>query len=273
VCTRSETSPSSQPTLAGGIWVRAQREPLADVAAVAQARRERLLRVHAFRLRREDLEDCYSQATLELMIHVRRGGTFSSTRHIANALEQRFLSRIQDRRRAVSGRSPIQAAIEGAHAIGTGEGAVDVADLRSQPEQLVIARAELRRIAELSELLTPDQRLVLATQLAGMPRGAFCARFGWSVEKYRKVGQRARARLRRLMTDGPAGVPGAPGASEKQARRPMRTPPPPHGPGATAARARTAQRAHGERRPRASGRAPEPPPRPDPAARVAEGLP
>ncbi len=34
--------------------------------------------MHCHRLRREDLEDCYSQATLELVAHVRRGGGFHS---------------------------------------------------------------------------------------------------------------------------------------------------------------------------------------------------
>ena len=32
-----------------------------------------------------------------------------------------------------------------------------------------------------------------------MSRGEFCRRYNWSTEKYRKVAQRARARLRRLM--------------------------------------------------------------------------
>ncbi len=37
-----------------------------------------------------------------------RGRRFSSREHLANALEQRFLSRVLDRRRAVAGRSPMQ---------------------------------------------------------------------------------------------------------------------------------------------------------------------
>ena len=81
---------------------------------MARAKRELLLRVHRHRLRREDLEDCYSQATLELVAHARRGGRFASRLHLANVLEQRFLSRIRDRRRALSGRSPMQAALEAA---------------------------------------------------------------------------------------------------------------------------------------------------------------
>jgi hypothetical protein len=37
-----------------------------------------LLRVHRHRLRREDLEDCYGQATLELVILARGGRAFAS---------------------------------------------------------------------------------------------------------------------------------------------------------------------------------------------------
>jgi hypothetical protein len=48
------------------------------VAAVACERRELLLRAHRFRLRREDLEDCYGQATLELVARAKGGGAFSS---------------------------------------------------------------------------------------------------------------------------------------------------------------------------------------------------
>ncbi len=48
------------------------------LAIVASARRALLLRVHRHRLRPQDLEDCYSQATLELLVHVRAGGRFAS---------------------------------------------------------------------------------------------------------------------------------------------------------------------------------------------------
>ena len=44
-----------------------------EMALVAQARRAVLLRVHRHRLRKEDLEDCYSQATLELLAQARAG--------------------------------------------------------------------------------------------------------------------------------------------------------------------------------------------------------
>ena len=169
---------------------------------MAVARRDLLLRAHRFRLRREDLEDCYSQATLELIGHARRGGTFSGRLHLARVLEQRFVSRIYDRRRAISGRSSTQAALEGALPLANApeDGQLDIADRRPDVEQLVILRQELRAIRELIPLLSEDQRLVLASQLEGQTGpAAFCARHGWSADKYRKVAQRGRARLRQLM--------------------------------------------------------------------------
>jgi Mg-chelatase subunit ChlI len=72
-------------------------DPAEQVARIAAARRSRLLRVHRRRLRWEDLEDCYSQATLELVARSRRA-PFLSNEHVLNALEQKFLSRIEDRR-------------------------------------------------------------------------------------------------------------------------------------------------------------------------------
>jgi hypothetical protein len=167
---------------------------------VASAKRETLLRAHRFRLRREDLEDALAQATLELMQRARRGEAFAGREHILNALEQRFVSRIHDRRRALAGRSPMAAALEGAARFGTaGEQRFDVADRRAGVEELVLLRQELRRVQTLAPLLTLDQRLVLAAQLAQIPPSVFCRRLGWSAEKYRKVAQRGRARLRSLM--------------------------------------------------------------------------
>jgi hypothetical protein len=57
---------------------RAPVGPAEEVARVARERRELLLRAHRFRLRREDLEDCYSQATLELVLAARRGASYSN---------------------------------------------------------------------------------------------------------------------------------------------------------------------------------------------------
>jgi len=171
------------------------------VALVARSRRERLLAVHRHRLAREDLEDCYSQATLELLTRVSRREGFSNNTHIANALEQRFLSRIHDRRRALSGRSPIETAMATALPLGgCWEGEVEIPDARADVERLMLLRHDLRRIGELSRELSPDQRLVLASQLMGETEpGEFCRVHDWSLEKYRKVAQRARARLARLL--------------------------------------------------------------------------
>jgi DNA-directed RNA polymerase specialized sigma24 family protein len=56
------------------------------------------------------------------------------------------------------------------------------------------------RVLESAPALSPDQRQVIATDVAlGLRSGEFCSRSGWSVDKYRKVDQRGRARLRRLM--------------------------------------------------------------------------
>jgi DNA-directed RNA polymerase specialized sigma24 family protein len=171
------------------------------VALVVCSRRERLLAVHRHRLAREDLEDCYSQATLELLARAGRCEGFLNKAHIVNALEQRFLSRIHDRRRALSGRSPIEMAIATALPLGgRWQGEVEIHDARADIERLTLLRHDLRRISELSLELSPDQRLVLASQLTGETKpGEFCRVHDWSLEKYRKVGQRARARLARLL--------------------------------------------------------------------------
>jgi DNA-directed RNA polymerase specialized sigma24 family protein len=123
--------------------------------------------VHRHRLRREDLEDCYSQATLELVADARRGSSYGSRRELETAIERRFVSRIRDRRRALAGRSPIQAALEGSLSLNaTGEEEIDVIDARAELEKLVILRLELRRVQALIRELTPDQRLVLISQVA-----------------------------------------------------------------------------------------------------------
>lgn len=169
------------------------------VAVVAAARRTLLLRAYRHWLRHEDLEDCYSQATLELILRARRpDGVFQSTAHIANALEQRFLSRIHDRRRALNGRSPMQAALDSARQLAQpGHGGVDVADPSASTEERVAGRLELRRVRKAAEQLTDDQRLVLACQVAlDMSCREFCEHTGWSPEKYRKTAQRGRAKLK-----------------------------------------------------------------------------
>lgn len=84
---------------AGGVAFAARRlsaatrhDPADAVARVALARRDLLLRVHRHRLRPEDLEDCYSQATLELLTRARAGGRFEDATHISNALAQDYVT-------------------------------------------------------------------------------------------------------------------------------------------------------------------------------------
>ena len=48
-----------------------------EVALVSSARRDLLLRAYRYQLRWEDLEDCYSQATLELVAQVQKGRAFA----------------------------------------------------------------------------------------------------------------------------------------------------------------------------------------------------
>ena len=125
-----------------------------------------LLRVYRQSLRHEDLEDCYGQATLELLQRARRDGGFQERAHIANALEQKLCSRIDDRRRALAGRSAVESALAGALPFGELErGGVDVPDPRAGVEDVALARLELWRLLRLARRLTRDQRLVLACQL------------------------------------------------------------------------------------------------------------
>jgi DNA-directed RNA polymerase specialized sigma24 family protein len=176
------------------------------VAVVAAARRTLLMRAYRRWLRPEDLEDCYSQAALELIVRSRRpDGGLQSTAHIANALEQKFLSRIHDRRRAVSGRSGIETALDSARRFGEpSHGGVDVVDVSASTEERVAGRLELRRVRNAAEQLTDDQRLVLACQVAlDMSCREFCACSGWSPEKYRKVAQRGRAKLKLAISKAP----------------------------------------------------------------------
>jgi DNA-directed RNA polymerase specialized sigma24 family protein len=181
---------------------RAVDDPAERVATVLRAKRELLLRAHWRRLDREDLEDCLGQVALELVTRA-RANPFDDDRHIANALEQKFLSRVTDRQRALAGRSAMVAATRDAvrldandtDDIGLAHGGTDISEAAAN-------RDELRRIREVAAELSDDQRLVLACQVSlGMGSAEFCERYGWSREKFKKVAQRARARLSKLMTE------------------------------------------------------------------------
>src|SRR3954468_17362172 len=91
-------------------------DPADGVATVLMAKRDVLLRVYRDRLSHEDLEDCLGQAVLELVARARADG-LQGERHIANALEQKFVSRIIDRQRAL-GRRPALITTDG----GDGDG-------------------------------------------------------------------------------------------------------------------------------------------------------
>jgi DNA-directed RNA polymerase specialized sigma24 family protein len=183
------------------------RDPVEAVARIADARRDRLLRIHRRRLRWEDLEDCYSQATLELVARAQRS-PFASAEHIHNALEQKFSSRIDDRRRAIGGRSPIETAIATAVPVDLQEtGGCELADPNAEVVRQVVSKMEVSRLREVADELTEDQRLVLACQISmGMDCAEFCRRFGWSGEKFRKVAQRGRSRLRALVAEYQVGA-------------------------------------------------------------------
>jgi DNA-directed RNA polymerase specialized sigma24 family protein len=225
VSTRQESDGrvATRPTRVGKPARLGPFDPVEAVALVARSRRDLLLAAHRHRLSREDLEDCYSQATLELLTRAGRRGVFAGYAHIANALEQRLLSRIHDRRRALSGRSPIEAAIATALPLAACEGGgVEIADARADVERLALLRQDLRRIGQISRELSRDQRMVLASQLSSdMECDEFCRTHGWSAEKYRKVAQRARARLTRLLAaESYAGQtePSARGAQQRDGR-------------------------------------------------------
>jgi hypothetical protein len=92
-------------------------------------------------------------------------------------------------------------------------------DRRADVARTALLREELARIVRFSRELTRDQRLLLSSQVgAEQTPAAFCAQHGWSLEKYRKVGQRARARLSALLAgdsaDGTGPVDGRTDSAE-----------------------------------------------------------
>src|SRR4051794_40088859 len=179
-------------------------DPADGVATVLLAKRDVLLRVYRDRLPHEDLEDCLGQAALELVTRARADG-LRGERHIANALEQKFVSRIIDRQRAV-GRRPATITTDAGDGDGMAAGdqspSFEIVAPNGEPSHTASTRDELERLREVAAELTDDQRLVLACQVSlGMDSTEFCDRFGWSPEKFRKVAQRARQRLRSLLTE------------------------------------------------------------------------
>jgi len=176
------------------------------IAYVVRARSAVLLRTHARRLRRADLEECLSQAALELICACRRGRQFDCDVHIANAFDQRFLSRVADQHRALGGRSLGRAQFARALAANAeSEIEREIAGDEDDVERIVFARDELRSVLRAARALTKDERVVLGSRLGlGGDSEEVCAARGWSRERYRKLAQRGRDRLRTFGLDGSA---------------------------------------------------------------------
>src|SRR3954452_16648597 len=136
-------------------------DPADGVATVLMAKRDVLLRVYRDRLPHEDLEDCLGQAALELVTRARTDG-LQGERHIANALEQKFVSRIVDRQRAL-GRRPAMITTDAGDgdALGDGEDppSFELVAPNGEPSRTAATRDELERLREVAAELTDDQRL------------------------------------------------------------------------------------------------------------------
>jgi DNA-directed RNA polymerase specialized sigma24 family protein len=128
-----------------------------------------------------------------MLARAERDPTLTSADHIRHALRQKFESRILDHHRAVAGRSPAT------HARARTRPLDDALDQRVGDRDgldELVARETLRELAAAIRELTPDQQLVLASQLNGETPRECCGHTGWTIDKYRKTAQRARARLR-----------------------------------------------------------------------------
>jgi DNA-directed RNA polymerase specialized sigma24 family protein len=181
---------------------RRAREEL--VAREALALRATLLRVHAHRALDVDLEDIYSQAVIELLLRARRDPTLATRAHVRNALRQKLEGRISDHRRAIAGRSA--AAAGRATALPLDAFCESLANDEDTAAS-ALARVELREILGASKALSADQRAALASVAAGEHPRACCQRKGWSIDKYRKLVQRGRARLRAQLAAASATPP------------------------------------------------------------------
>lgn len=179
---------------AGSASAMAQRARMtADlIAREAIGLRSCLIRTHHHAARWEDLEDLYSQSVLELLARAQRDPTLNSAAHIRAALRQKFEARILDHHRAAAGRSPAAAAREHARQL---DDHTDQLATHRDPAADLANREALREVLAAWRQLTDDQRLVITSQLDDEQPRDCCARVGWTLEKYRKVAQRGRARL------------------------------------------------------------------------------
>jgi hypothetical protein len=145
---------------------RAHTPAIADaerlLAKQAESLRRPLLAIHHDAARREDLEDLYAQAVLELLLRVRRDPALHEPAHIANALRLKFKSRIADHQRAVAGRSPIASAIARAAPIDS-TGAPGLGRAPDLEQQVLVREAARELLLALAELPAAHREAVLVS--------------------------------------------------------------------------------------------------------------
>jgi len=208
-----------------------QRDPAEAIAGVAISGWQRLLRIHHHRLKRADLEDCLSQATLELLAAAARGQRFADTDAIRAALHQRFQSRIIDRQRARGGRSPITASLH--HATAPGHGHRHGRDHRRRSAR---ARPRARTAQESRQRHRPvDGRSAARPALpTRRPRASRAVLRTPRLER-REIPQDRAARPRETTPSRPLTAPRPTLRQRYGRRRPPNPAPPDHG-GSTSAR-------------------------------------
>ena len=227
-----------------------------------------LLRAHRHRLRVQDLEDCLSQATLELVAQARAGARWAEHGpRGACARAALRLARARSPPRGV-GPQPDAGRAGEALALGAGEGlGARCPTSAPGPRSSCCCGMELRRLPRLARGLSPDQQLVLASQVSlQMECAEFCALTGGrrrSTARWLSAPARACAG-----SANPSRVSRWGWGSEEESRDPPMTNSPPHRRVPWAAGGRLQARPHGAAHPRASGREPNPLLPRLPAARV-----
>ena len=227
---------------------------------MACAKRELLLRVHRHRLRREDLEDCYSQASLELIAHARDGGAFASARARRERARAALSLAHQRSRRGAQRAQPDagRARARRRRSSRAGDGGVDVVDdARVGRGARARARRAARDRARRARRSRADQRLVIALAARRRKLRDASAR-ARLVAREVPQGRAARAaRLRELIEDGDASLSQSrPTPSEKTAGPTYEHTSPLIDPSHRDAGRRLNGRRHGDALPRASGRGP-----------------
>jgi hypothetical protein len=168
-----------------------------------RAKRDILMRVHHWWLSRPDIEECMCQAELELFASVKRGHVLRSFQHACNSLEQKFVSRIADQRRAIGGRSATKRALNCAYSLSQHydkdieEGGWEPSDAKLDVFETVSNKLDLQAILDEIQICREDFQKVFHYELFGSgSRADYAASQGWGMETFRKIDQRGRQRLR-----------------------------------------------------------------------------